>query len=74
MTLAERAGLRLVPRVLRQLRGFVRLMRLDSGRHPTYMAEVLVEHEALVEALERHDPNAAAAALAHHLHRSHYTP
>jgi GntR family transcriptional regulator, rspAB operon transcriptional repressor len=74
LKIAEEARLPILYGFLSQLRGFVRLMRLDSGRHPTYMAEVLVEHEALVDALERHDPNAAAAALAHHLHHSHYTP
>ena len=36
------------------------------------MSEVVAEHEALVDALERHDPDAAAAALSHHLQHSHY--
>jgi GntR family transcriptional regulator, rspAB operon transcriptional repressor len=74
LKIAEEARLPILYGFLSQLRGFVRLMRLDSGRHPTYMTEVLGEHEALVDALERHDANAAAAALAHHLHRSHYAP
>ncbi|HEY3613118.1 MAG TPA: GntR family transcriptional regulator [Gaiellales bacterium] len=74
LKIAEEARLPILYGFLSQLRGFVRLMRLDSGRHPSYMKEVLVEHEALVDALERHDADAAADALAQHLHRSHYTP
>jgi GntR family transcriptional regulator, rspAB operon transcriptional repressor len=74
LKIAEEARLPILYGFLSQLRGFVRLMRLDSGRHPTYMKEVLIEHEELVDALERHDKEAAADALTRHLHRSHYAP
>lgn len=74
LKIAEEARLPILYGFLSQLRGFVRLMRLAAGRHPSYMHEVLAEHEALVDALERHDPDAACAALLNHLHRSHYEP
>jgi GntR family transcriptional regulator, rspAB operon transcriptional repressor len=72
VTLAERAGLRLVPRVLRQLRGFVRLMQLNTRRERGYMLRVFAEHERLVEAVEARDEAAAIEALREHLHTSEY--
>ena len=72
LTLAERSGLRLVPRVLRQLRGFVRLMQRNTRRDPGYLLRVLEEHEDLVHAVETHDEAAALAALHTHLHTSEY--
>ena len=72
LTLAERSGLRLVPRVLRQLRGFVRLMQRNTRRDPGYLLRVLAEHEELVDALETRDESAAIAALHSHLHTSEY--
>ena len=72
LKIAEEARLPILYGFLSQLRGFVRLMRVGAGRHPGYMTEVVAEHEALVDALERHDPDAAAAALSHHLQHSHY--
>jgi GntR family transcriptional regulator, rspAB operon transcriptional repressor len=74
LKIAEEARLPILYGFLSQLRGFVRLMRLESRRNSDQMNEVVAEHEALVDALERHDPNAAAAALSHHLHHSHYSP
>jgi DNA-binding GntR family transcriptional regulator len=72
VTLAERSGLRLVPRVLRQLRGFVRLMQRNTRRDPGYLLRVLAEHESLVDAVEARDEAAAVAALHAHLHTSEY--
>lgn len=72
VTLAERAGLRLVPRVLRQLRGFVRLMQRNTRRDPGYLLSVLAEHERLVDAVEARDDAAAIAALSTHLHTTEY--
>lgn len=72
VTLAERSGLRLVPRVLRQLRGFVRLMQRNTRRDPGYLLRVLEEHECLVDAIEARDEAAAVAALHTHLHTSDY--
>ena len=72
IALAERSGLRLVPRVLRQLRGFVRLMQRNTRRDPGYLLRVLAEHECLVDAVEARDGAAALAALHTHLHTSEY--
>ena len=72
LKIAEEARLPILYGFLSQLRGFVRLMRVGAPRHPRYMTEVVAEHEALVDALERHDADAAAAALSHHLQHSHY--
>jgi GntR family transcriptional regulator, rspAB operon transcriptional repressor len=72
LALASRAGLDLVPRLLRQLRGFVRLMQLNTRRDPGYMLTVLAEHERIVDAVEARDEQAALAALRAHLHTSEY--
>ncbi|MDP9259126.1 MAG: GntR family transcriptional regulator [Actinomycetota bacterium] len=72
LKIAEEARLPILYGFLSQLRGFVRLMRVAAPRHPSHMTEVVAEHEALVDALERHDSDAAAAALSHHLQHSHY--
>jgi DNA-binding GntR family transcriptional regulator len=72
VTLAERAGLRLVPRVLRQLRGFVRLMQLNTRRDSSYLLRVYAEHERLVDAIEGRDEQSALGALRNHLHTSEY--
>jgi DNA-binding GntR family transcriptional regulator len=72
VTIAARSGLRLVPRVMRQLRGFVRLMQRNTLRDPGYLLLVLEEHECLVDALELRDESAAFAALHSHLHTSQY--
>jgi DNA-binding GntR family transcriptional regulator len=72
LTLASRAGLDLVPRLLRQLGGFVRLMQLNTRRDEGYMLRVLAEHEHIVDAVEARDEQAALAALRAHLHTSEY--
>jgi DNA-binding GntR family transcriptional regulator len=72
LCLAERSGLRLVPRVLHQLRGFVRLLQLNTRRDPGYLVRVLAEHERIVDAVEARDPAAALAALHDHLHTREY--
>ena len=59
-------------RFLGQLRGFVRVMRLGTVRHPRHLVQVIAEHEAIVDALERRDEQAATAALSRHLHTSDY--
>jgi DNA-binding GntR family transcriptional regulator len=72
VTIAARSGLRLVPRVMRQLRGFVRLMQRNTRRDPGYLLRVLDEHECLVNALELRDESAAVLALHAHLHTNEY--
>jgi DNA-binding GntR family transcriptional regulator len=70
--IARGAGLPTLARLLTQLRGFVRLMRLGTARHEQHLFEVLAEHERLVEALERRDLKEALAALTDHLHTTQY--
>jgi len=72
VTPAQRAGLRLVPRVLRQLRGFVRLMLLTTRRESGYLLRVFAEHERLIDAVEARDEAAAITALREHLHTNEY--
>jgi len=72
LTLASRAGLDVVPRLLRQLRGFVRLMQLNTRRDHGYLLQVLAEHERIVDAVEARDEQSALAALRLHLHTTEY--
>ncbi len=72
LKIAEGARLPILVRFLGQLRGFVRVMRLGTVRHPRHLVQVLAEHSAIVDALERRDVNAATAALVQHLHKSDY--
>jgi DNA-binding GntR family transcriptional regulator len=44
----------------------IRMIRLH-GRSPRYLPLAMEEHLAVVEAMKRRDPDAAAAALEHHL-------
>ena len=66
------ARLPIVSRFLEQLRGFVRVMRLGSARDPDHLLQVVAEHEAILDAIERRDPRGAHAALTHHLHTAEY--
>jgi DNA-binding GntR family transcriptional regulator len=72
LRIAEAARLPILVRFLDQLRGFVRVMRLGSARHPSHLPQVIEEHEAIVDALEHRDGDAALEALTHHLHTSDY--
>jgi GntR family transcriptional regulator, rspAB operon transcriptional repressor len=72
LRIAEGARLPILYRFLGQLRGFVRVVRLGSVRHPSHMVQVVGEHEAIVDALERRDAEGALAALTEHLHTSDY--
>jgi DNA-binding GntR family transcriptional regulator len=58
---------------LRQLRGFVRVARFGVSRPPRVLAEVVDEHERIVDALEARNAAAAVRALTDHLNRSDYT-
>jgi DNA-binding GntR family transcriptional regulator len=70
--IAAAARLPIVSGFLSQLRGFVRVMRLGSVRDPDHLQEVIAEHEAILDAIERRDPRGAQAALTHHLHTTEY--
>ena len=72
LKIAEGADMPILTRFLGQLRGFVRVMRLGTARAPSHMEQVVAEHEAIVDALERHDVGEALAALETHLHTTEY--
>jgi DNA-binding GntR family transcriptional regulator len=72
LKIAEGAQLPILYSLLGQLRGFVRVARLGSRRPPAVLAQVVAEHEEIVEALEQRDPETALSALVEHLHKSDY--
>ena len=72
LKIAEGARLPILYGLLGRLRGFVRVVRLGSHRPPSILAQVVAEHEEIVDALERRDAAGALAALAEHLYKSDY--
>ena len=70
--IAAAAHLPIVERMLGNLRGFVRVMRLGTTRNKNHLEQVLAEHEAIVDPIERRDARAAVAALEAHLERFNY--
>ena len=72
LAIVEAAQLPILHGVLRQLRGFVRVARLDASRPRRVLAQVSDEHERIVDALERRDADVALSALVEHLHKSDY--
>jgi DNA-binding GntR family transcriptional regulator len=72
LKIAEAANLPILYGLLSQLRGFVRVARLDVDRPPAVLAEVTGEHDSIIDALERHDAEAAVAALLAHLNKTEY--
>jgi len=72
LRIVEAAQLPILHALLGQLRGFVRVARLDASRPVSVLEQVSAEHERLVDALDRRDVDAALAALVEHLHTSDY--
>jgi DNA-binding GntR family transcriptional regulator len=72
LAIAAAAHLPVVERMLTTIRGFVRVMRLGTVRSRDHLYQVLVEHEAIVDAIEQRDSEAAVAALELHLERADY--
>jgi DNA-binding GntR family transcriptional regulator len=66
------ANLPIVARLLDQMRGFARLMRLGRTQSPEHLQDVLVEHARIADALEQRDTAAALEALHTHLHHWDY--
>jgi DNA-binding GntR family transcriptional regulator len=66
--IAQGAHLPIVARLLEQIRGFARLMRLGRTQPPEHLLEVLEEHIRLVDAIEQRDEQAAIERLHVHLH------
>jgi GntR family transcriptional regulator, rspAB operon transcriptional repressor len=72
LSIAEGARLPILLGFLGQLRGFVRVLRLGTMRHPDHLSQVVLEHDRIVDAIERRDTDAAEALLREHLHTSEY--
>jgi DNA-binding GntR family transcriptional regulator len=72
LRIVEGARLPILHRLLGQLRGFVRVVRLGSARSSAVLSQVVAEHEEIVDALGRRDADAALAALRDHLYKSDY--
>lgn len=72
LLLTHGARVPVVLRFLKQIRGFVRLMRLGTRRRKGYMFEVIAEHETIVDAIDARDETAAIAALSSHIRTSEY--
>jgi GntR family transcriptional regulator, rspAB operon transcriptional repressor len=72
LRIVDAARLPILHTVLGQLRGFVRVARLGRERSASVLGAVVAEHERIVDALERRDPDAAVAELTDHLHRWSY--
>jgi DNA-binding GntR family transcriptional regulator len=72
LRIVEAARLPILHALLGQLRGFVRVARLDASRPTNVLEQVSAEHERIVDALDRRDVDAALAALVEHLHTSDY--
>lgn len=70
--IAKCANLPIVARLLEQMRGFARLMRLGRTQPPEHLQDILVEHTRIVDALEQRDETAALKALHDHLHHWDY--
>lgn len=70
--IAKGANLPIVARLLEQMRGFARLMRLGRSQPPEHLQDILAEHTRIVDAIERRDTSEALAALHDHLHHWDY--
>jgi GntR family transcriptional regulator, rspAB operon transcriptional repressor len=70
--IAAAANLPTVERILGTLRGFVRIMRLGTTRSKDHLYQVLAEHAAIVDPIERRDASMAVAALEAHFARFDY--
>jgi DNA-binding GntR family transcriptional regulator len=70
--IATGANLPIVARLLEQMRGFARLMRLGRTQPPEHLQDIVPEHTRIVDALESRDVQAALAALQEHLHHWDY--
>ncbi|HEX4883701.1 MAG TPA: GntR family transcriptional regulator [Casimicrobiaceae bacterium] len=64
--IVESVGNRILTTAHRQNFDKIRMIRLH-GRSPRYLPLAMEEHLAVIEALQRRDADAAAAALGHHL-------
>lgn len=68
--IARGGGLSVLPKFLTELRAFVRLIGVDAVANKGRMNEVIAEHETIVDAIERREPQAAADAMVRHLRKT----
>ena len=66
--IARNAGLPIVARLLDQIRGFGRLMRLGRAQPIEHLHDVIAEHTRIVDAIERREGIGAVRELNVHLH------
>lgn len=69
--IARAAGLTLVEDTLHRLRGFIRLAGLATGWSADSLAHSADEHDAIIDALDTHDPDTAERAITQHLAATH---
>jgi DNA-binding GntR family transcriptional regulator len=67
LSMARMAGLQRTARIVASLRGVLWLMGTRIVDNPLRRTDVIGEHEAILEALERRDGQAAANAVTHHI-------
>jgi DNA-binding GntR family transcriptional regulator len=67
LSMARMAGLQRTARIVASLRGVLWLMGTRIVDKPSRRGDVIAEHEAILAALERHDAQAAADAVTHHI-------
>jgi DNA-binding GntR family transcriptional regulator len=72
LQIAAGADLPVVEGFLRQLRGFVRVMRLGTTRSPGHLRAVHDEHHTIVDLIEARKPARAVKALRDHLEQRDY--
>ena len=65
--LCELAGRPVAWEVAQRVKGHLNRVRRLSLPQPNYLDAMVAEHRLVLEALERHDPDAAEATLRHHL-------
>lgn len=70
--IADGANLPTVAQLLKQMRGFARLMRLGQSQPPEHLRDILSEHTLIVDAIERREVKEALDALHEHLHHWDY--
>jgi GntR family transcriptional regulator, rspAB operon transcriptional repressor len=65
--LCELAGRPVAWEVAQRVKGHLNRVRRLSLPQPNYLDEMVAEHRLVLDALDRHDPDAAESALRHHL-------
>jgi DNA-binding GntR family transcriptional regulator len=66
-TLCELSGRPIAWAIVERANGHLNRVRRLSMAHPEYLAEMVAEHQVVVDAVGRNEPDAAEDALRHHL-------